>query len=250
MATTCAGTDTAVQAKPVGETIKRFDVHQIIQHAWMMVSFILLVITGFPLKFNDAAFSQWWVAVWGGIDAVRGVHHFAAYAIVIVCVYHLLYLGYSTLVLHRPIGIKMIPSLEDFSGMLKEISYFMGIAKERPEYDRFSWKEKFDYWAIFWGMPVMGGSGFIMMYPVLASKILPGWMIPAAMIAHSDEAMLALSWIFLVHIFFNHFSPGVFPMNTSIFTGRVSRERYLKEHPLEYRELTGEHIKEEVEAQQ
>ncbi|MBI2831568.1 MAG: cytochrome b/b6 domain-containing protein [Chloroflexi bacterium] len=231
---------TASLAKPVEEKIKRFDIHQIIQHAWMMVSFILLVVTGFPLKFSEWAFSQWWVGVWGGIDAVRSVHHVSAYAIVIVCIYHLLYLGYNSLILRRPIGVKMIPSIDDFSKLLQEVSYFMGISKERPEYDRFSWKEKFDYWAIFWGMPVMGGSGFILMYPVFASKVLPGWMIPAAMIAHSDEAMLALSWIFLVHIFFNHFSPGIFPINTSIFTGKVATERYAREHPLEYRSLTGE----------
>jgi hypothetical protein len=77
------------------------------------------------------------------------------------------------------------------------------------------------------------------MYPVWATSFLPGWFVPAALVAHSDEAMLALIWIFLVHIFFNHFSPGVFPMNTSIFTGKVARERYQREHLLEYEKLVG-----------
>jgi cytochrome b subunit of formate dehydrogenase len=131
----------------------------------------------------------------------------------------------------------MIPSSEDFVKLFQELGYFLGLRKEKPRWDRFNWREKFDYWAIFWGMPVMAGSGFILMYPVLVTKFLPGWVVPTALVAHSDEAMLALIWIFLVHTFFNHFTPGVFPINTSMFTGKVPKERYRREHPLEYERL-------------
>lgn len=232
---TIAETITAKRA--LAEKITRFDVHQIIQHLGLMVSFILLVVTGLPLKFSSWAVSQWWVGVWGGIEVTRSVHHFAAWMIVIVCLYHAIYILYSTLVLKRPFPVKMIPSLLDVRNFFLELGYFLGIVKKRPESDRFHWREKFDYWAIFWGMPVMAGSGFILMYPVFVTKFLPGWVIPAALVAHSDEAMLALIWIFLVHIFFSHFSPGVFPINTSIFIGKVPRERYRREHPLEYKKL-------------
>jgi cytochrome b subunit of formate dehydrogenase len=177
------------------EKVTRFDIHQIIQHALLMVSFILLVVTGVPQKFHDLSISQWWIGVWGGIEAVRSVHHFAAWVMVIVCVYHLLYLGYTTLILKRPFPIKMIPSSEDFTKFFQEMGYFLGLRKEKPKWDRFNWREKFDYWAIFWGMPVMAGSGLILMYPVLATKFLPGWIVPTALVAHSDEAMLALIWI-------------------------------------------------------
>ncbi|MFQ6122575.1 MAG: formate dehydrogenase subunit gamma [Dehalococcoidales bacterium] len=230
-------TKTVSLEKGLEEKITRFDVHQIIQHTGLMVSFILLVVTGLPLKFHESAVSQWWVGIWGGIEVTRSVHHFAAWVMVIVCAYHLVYITYSTLILKRPFPIKMIPSRQDFRKFIQEFSYFLGLVKERPKYDRFNWREKFDYWAIFWGMPVMAGSGFIMMYPILVTKYLPGWIIPAAMVAHSDEAMLALIWIFLVHIFFNHFAPGVFPINTSMFTGKVPKERYRREHPLEYERL-------------
>ncbi len=219
------------------EKITRFDIHQIIQHALLMVSFILLVMTGVPQKFHDWSISQWWIGVWGGIEAVRSVHHFAAWVIISVCVYHLLYLGYTTLILKRPFPIKMIPSSGDFTKFFQEMGYFLGLRKEKPKWDRFNWREKFDYWAIFWGMPVMAGSGLILMYPVLATKFLPGWVVPTALVAHSDEAMLALIWIFLVHTFFNHFTPGVFPINTSMFTGKVPKERYHREHTLEYERL-------------
>ena len=229
-------------SKVSGEKIRRFDVHQIIQHAGLMISFILLVVTGLPLKFSNWAVSQWWVGIWGGIDVIRSIHHFAAWAIVIVCLYHLVYIGYTTLILKRPFPAKIIPSYQDTKDYIREMAYYLGIRKERPKIDRFNWKEKFDYWAIFWGMPVMAISGFILMYPVLVTKLLPGWVVPAALVAHSDEAMLALTWIFLVHVFFNHFTPGIFPLNTSIFTGQVSKERYRKEHFLEYQRFleTGE----------
>ncbi len=217
--------------------INRFDVHQIIQHAGLMVSFILLVVTGLPLKFNTWAISQWWIGVWGGIEVTRTAHIFAAWIMGIVCLYHVAYLLYTTLVLKRPFPVKMIPSYKDGVDFYHEMAYFVGLKKERPRIDRFNWKEKFDYWAIFWGIPIMFISGFIMMYPVLVSNVLPGWVIPAALVAHSDEAMLALTWIFLVHVFFNHFTPGIFPLNKSIFTGNVSAERYRLDHPLEYDRL-------------
>jgi len=219
------------------EVITRFDFHQIIQHICLMVSFIILVLTGMTLKFSDSPISQGWVALWGGIEVTRTAHRVAAWVIVLVCVYHLAYLFYSIVILKKPFPYKMIPSTRDIVQLFQELAYFVGVRKERPRFDRFNWREKFDYWAIFWGMPVMAGSGFILMFPVLASKLSPGWIVSAALVAHSDEAMLALTWIFVVHIFFNHFSPGIFPMNTSIFTGKVSKERYQKDHPAEYERM-------------
>ena len=203
-----------------------------------MVSFILLVVTGLPMKFNNAAISQWWVGVLGGIEAVRSTHHFAAYVMVAVCIYHLLYLVITMVAFKKPFPVKMIPDRQDITTLLWEIGYFLGIRKDRPKFDRFNWREKFDYWAIFWGMPIMAISGFILLYPVFIAKFLPGWIIPAALIAHSDESMLALIWIIMVHIYFNHFTPGTFPLNKSIFTGKVSRERYMKDHSLEYERMT------------
>jgi cytochrome b subunit of formate dehydrogenase len=122
------------------------------------------------------------------------------------------------------------------------MAYFTGLRKERPRFGRYNWREKFDYYAMFWGIPVMALSGLVMMFPVLATKFLPGWIVPVAMIAHSDESMLALTWIVVVHIFFNHFVPGVFPVNPSIFTGKLSKERYMADHPAEYEKLTAQPV--------
>ncbi len=217
--------------------IKRFEVQQIIQHVVMMVTFTLLVITGLPMKFNGLAISEWWAGLWGGIDTLRTVHHYSAYIMVALCVYHLLYIGISVVVQKKPFPIAMLPSIHDFVTLLQEMAYFLGLRRDPPQFDRFNWREKFDYWAIFWGMPVMAGSGFVLMFPVFATQHLPGWIIPVAYTAHSHEAMLALLWIAGVHIFFNHFSPSTFPLNKSIFTGKVPEERYRTEHPLEYERI-------------
>ena len=96
----------------------------------------------------------------------------------------------------------------------------------------------------------MFGSGFILMFPVLATKILPGWVVPTALVAHSHEAMLALLWIVGIHIFFSHFSPSVFPMNTVIFTGKMKREKYREEElgivPEEMADIPEERLEEDA----
>lgn len=236
---TVTETIAAEKVKIEAREITRFDVHQIIQHAMLMISFTLQVVTGLPMKFNTWSASEWWVVLWGGIGNIRAVHHTAAYVMVLTCLYHLGYIGYSVLIKKKALPLWMLPDIQDFVKFGQEIIYFLGLRKEPPQFDRFNWREKFDYWAIFWGMPVMAGSGFILMFPVLSTKFLPGWVLPVAYTAHSHEAMLAFIWIFMVHIFFNHFSPGVFPLNKSIFTGKIPRERYQTEHPMEYQRITG-----------
>ena len=117
---------------------------------------------------------------------------------------------------------------------MQEMLYFVGLSPDKPRFDRFNWREKFDYFAIFWGMPVIGIAGIVLMYPVFTTQYLPAWVVPVALIAHGDEALLAVGWIIMVHLFFNHMAPGIFPLNKSIFTGKVPLERYRREHPLEY----------------
>jgi formate dehydrogenase subunit gamma len=227
-------TETITGVKTEVKMITRFDIHQRLQHLGLMVSFVMLVITGLPMKFFGLGASQWWAGVWGGVENLRASHHFFAYLMAAVCLYHVLWLLYQGLVLKKPVHRKMIPSRYDWTTLVQEIKYFVGISKVRPKFDRYAWREKFDYWALAWGLPVMGISGFILMYPVLVTKALPGWAVPIAYIAHSEEAMLALLWIFVVHIFFAHFSPATFPMNKGIFTGKMTEAQYRHEHELEY----------------
>jgi formate dehydrogenase subunit gamma len=220
-----------------GDQIRRFDIHQRIQHIMMFSSFIILAITGLPMKFSEWALSQWWIDVWGGIGSMRSVHHAAAWVMVASCVYHAGYLLVSAIFLKRGFSTKMLPCLKDFKDFAQDVKYYLGLSKQRPKFDRYNYREKFDYWAVFWGIFIMVGSGLILMFPVVAAKVLPGWAIPLSLVAHSDEAILAVGWILIVHMYFAHLSPRVFPMNKSIFTGKVPLARYREEYPLEYAEV-------------
>jgi formate dehydrogenase gamma subunit len=220
------------------DSITRFDIHQRIQHLFLLLSFVVLVFTGMPMKFAENGVSKWWIGVLGGVEPTRLIHRGAAWVMIVTCVYHVAYLVYNIVVQKKSLTA-MVPSKRDFILFIQEIGYFTGLRKEKPRFGRYNWREKFDYWAMFWGIPVMVLSGLVMMFPVFVTNFLPGWVVPVALIAHSDEAMLALTWIVIVHVFFNHFGPGVFPMNPSIFTGKLSRERYMIDHAAEYEKLKG-----------
>ncbi|MDP2918626.1 MAG: cytochrome b/b6 domain-containing protein [Dehalococcoidia bacterium] len=237
--TTYSGTIPAELARE--EHVTRFDIHQRVQHFFLMVSFTLLVLTGMPLKFAESGISKWWISVLGGVEPTRLIHRGAAWVMIAVCVYHALYLLYGIIVLKKKFT-DIFPTKNDFILFFQEMAYFTGLRKERPRFPRYNWREKFDYYAMFWGIPVMALTGLVMMFPVVATRFLPGWVLPVALIAHSDESMLALTWIVVVHVFFNHFVPGVFPFNPSIFTGKLSKERYKVDHPVEYEKLTGQSV--------
>lgn len=217
--------------------IVRFDVHQRIQHALMISSFLLLALTGFPQKFPQLEVCQWLMNGMGGIQTVRFIHRLAGSVMIFVGLYHVSYIAYTVLVRRRTGPLRMIPSPKDYEDAVQMVRYFLGVSVQKPKFGRFSYLEKFDYWAVFWGMAVMAGSGLILLFPVLVARVLPGQAVIAAFRAHSDEALLAVTWIFMVHIFYAHLAPRVFPFNPAIFTGRLPSNLYREEHPLEYEQL-------------
>ena len=217
--------------------VVRFDAHQRIQHILMIGSFLALVVTGFPQKFPSIEICQWLMDVMGGIQTVRLVHRIAGGIMIFDGIYHMAYISFTVLVLQRTGPLQMIPNVKDVKDAVRTVQYFLGMSLQPPKYGRFSYLEKFDYWAVFWGMAVMGGSGLIILFPVLVTRLLPGQIIIASFRAHSDEALLAMTWIVVVHIFYAHLAPRVFPMNMSMFSGRVPACRYREEHPLEYAQL-------------
>jgi len=123
--------------------------------------------------------------------------------------------------------------LNDFIGSMK---WFLGKG-ERPEYGRWTYWEKFDYFAVFWGMIVIGSTGFVLWFPEFFTLFIPGFMINVATIIHSDEALLATGFIFTIHFFNTHLRPEKFPMDVSIFTGRVPLEEFKLDRPKEYEEI-------------
>lgn len=226
------------------DAILRFDIHQRIQHFLMMSSFMTLALTGLPQKFFELTASRNFIAFLGGLESVQFIHRFAAYVMMVSCVYHLIYL-INTIILKKNLGpLGMLPNLKDVTDVRQTVLYWLGFVDDAPKFGRYTYLEKFDYWAVFWGIFIMGGSGLILWFPVLITKFIPGGFVPVAHAAHSDEAILAIGWIGIVHILRAHFWPGIFPFNTTIFTGKISVNRMMKEHPLEYNRLIAEIEKE------
>jgi cytochrome b subunit of formate dehydrogenase len=130
----------------------------------------------------------------------------------------------------------MVPTLKDAKELVGSVKWFLGRGK-RPSYSRWTYWEKFDYMGVFWGMVVIGGTGLALWFPVFFTHFVPGWALNVATIIHSDEALLATGFIFTVHFFNTHLRPEKFPMDTVIFTGRMSVEELREDKPAEYESL-------------
>ena len=125
---------------------------------------------------------------------------------------------------------------QDVKDFIATVKWFLGLGK-RPQYGRWTYWEKFDYMAVFWGVAVIGFSGLILWFPETFTRIFPGWIINVSQIIHSDEALLAVVFIFTIHFFNTHLRPEAFPMDTVIFTGHVEAEEYKADRPKEWEEL-------------
>jgi nitrate reductase gamma subunit len=130
----------------------------------------------------------------------------------------------------------MIPSKKDFQDLFQHIAYFLGKG-DPPRFGRFAYWEKFDYWAVFWGIAFIGGSGLVLWFPEFLSRFLPGIFFNIAYTIHSDEALLAIGFIFIVHLYNAHFRASVFPLDKTIFTGKIEAKEMMERHPLEWEDL-------------
>jgi cytochrome b subunit of formate dehydrogenase len=130
----------------------------------------------------------------------------------------------------------MLPTKSDLNDFIASMKWFLNMGP-RPGYGRWTYWEKFDYFAVFWGVFVIGSTGLMLWFPEFFTRWIPGWVLNVATIIHSDEALLATGFIFTVHFFNTHLRPEKFPMDLVIFTGRVPLEEFKEERPREYEEL-------------
>jgi cytochrome b subunit of formate dehydrogenase len=144
----------------------------------------------------------------------------------------------------------LVPNWKDLEDALAMFNWFLGKGP-RPAFDRWTYWEKFDYWAVFWGMAIIGGSGMMLAFKETTASVLPGWVFNVATLVHGEEAILAAVFLFTVHFFNNHFRPDKLPPpDIVMFTGTVALEEFRREHALEYRRLlqSGELAKHLVDA--
>jgi formate dehydrogenase subunit gamma len=222
-----------------GEYITRFDVHQRIQHYALFISFIILAVTGMLRGFPDWPTFAWFTGIFGGPNILRLVHDVAAFVMIIDCVYHLGYIGYGIMI-KKKFPYAMLPSLKDLKDLIHSFLWIFGQHQHEPDYDRFQYGQKIDYWAIFWGMPVMVITGIIMMLPAVFSQYWSGQWFAVVATAHRDEAVLATGFIIIVHMYYGHLQTTAFPVNTVMFTGRMLKSKYKQWFGREYVQITGE----------
>jgi cytochrome b subunit of formate dehydrogenase len=220
----------------------RFSRLQRILHACMIVSFLSLALTGLTLKFS---YTRWAVVLshlLGGFETAGYIHRSAAVVMFGVFITHLVdvyklkkreYASWRALLLGPS---TMLPTPTDISEFIATLKWFVRRGK-RPAYGRWTYWEKFDYFAVFWGIAVIGSTGLTLWFPVFFTRFLPGWFINVATIIHSDEALLATGFIFTVHFFNTHLRPEKFPMDITVFTGRVPLEELKRDKPREYQAL-------------
>ncbi len=227
-------------------------------HALVIISFLLLVATGMPLKFYYTGWAQWLVDLFGGLEVTTVLHRAGAIITFIYMGLHILSMlhraarhrdwyrnpktgRYS---LRKFLGVAFgpdipFPHLGDVRDWWAHQKWFFGRGP-RPQWERWTYWEKFDYMAVFWGVTVIGLSGLVMWFPVQSTRFLPGWIINVALIIHSDEALLAAGFIFTFHFFNVHFRIEKFPMDTIIFSGRITRAEMLHERKRWYNRLVAE----------
>ena len=219
---------------------QRFDTYHRVTHVFLMVSFLGLALTGLPLRFSDHAWAATLSRILGGFQAAGLLHRF--FALVMITAF----VGHVGRIVHRVYVRKdysalwgpssMVPQPRDLVEMFQHFRWFVGLGP-RPRFDHFTYWEKFDYWAVFWGMFIIGGSGLMLWFPTVFSLVLPGWVFNIALLIHGEEALLAVGFIFTIHFFNGHLRPEKFPMDLVAFTGKIPEHELRDERPGEWERL-------------
>ena len=209
--------------------IVRFRPVQRIFHALLMLDFLWLSATGVARLYPYTAFGKGVGALFGGYEGSLAAHKIGGVILLILFAAHLVYLA---VVGRRSLSgpDSLLPCRSDAAHFIQHVKWMLGFGPP-PRFERWGYWEKFDYWAVFWGMIIIGGTGLIMMFPVSASAIMDGRWINVARWVHRLEALLAMGHIFIIHFFIGHLRPACFPMDTTIFEGStdITRLQHEKE---------------------
>ncbi len=216
--------------------VTRFSLVERMEHLLSMVTFTLLVVTGLPQSYPESSLGNWFIHLWGGIGSTRVIHRVAGVLFVTLLVLHVgRAVGGAFRRGHVP---QMFPHKKDFADAMQTIRYYLRNSP-LPKVGKFDFREKFEYWGLFLGGTLMSVTGFVLLFPEVASQVLPGLVLAVARVMHGLEATFAVLVVLLWHSYGVILRPEVFPLDTSIFTGKISLERLREEHALEYERIFG-----------
>jgi len=221
----------------------RFTREQRYMHAVLFTTFLGLAGTGLPLRFSDSIWARGLASAVGGFGAILFFHKLCALVLSIAFLVHVKEIV-TRGIYRREKGIfwgatSMVANWKDVKDLLAHMRWFLGMGP-KPQFERYAYWEKFDYWAVFWGMIVIGFSGYAMWFAPFFARFLPGWALNAALVIHSEEGLLAILFIFSIHFVNTHLRPDSFPMDMVIFTGVESEKEFEHKRPQEYARMARE----------
>jgi formate dehydrogenase subunit gamma len=218
-----------------GKKILRFSLSWRVQHFLLMVSVILLIITGFALRYHDTWFGRFLIFIEGGFEARGTIHRISAVLLFITGIYHLIYIIFTAE--GRREFLELLPRRKDFKDFVESFKYDIGKNDKPPMYGRYSYREKIQYWAFFVFFFIMIVSGFVLWFHNYFFGTLPKWFFDLSQALHSATATLIITFLVLWHLYIVHLSPKNFPMNASFWHGYVTEEWLRENHYLEYLEI-------------
>jgi len=233
------------KAQEEGEKFQRFNRNFRFQHIVLFSSVIILIVTGMPLKFPNFLLSRFVISFWGGIQNSTVVHRIGAGMLIYFMLHHFVY----TILTRdgRRDFVLLLPTLQDAKDIALNVRHFLGKTSEKPYFGRFSYIEKFDYWAVYWGCVIMIGSGLFLWFETDVMRILPKYAIDMAHEMHSDEALLATLAIVIWHFYNVHFNPDRFPGTLLWWHGQLTEHEMKDEHPREYDEIIARRAEKQAE---
>jgi cytochrome b subunit of formate dehydrogenase len=237
----------AAESRRHGDTGKRFFMRftreQRYMHAVLFTTFLGLAATGLPIRFSESIWARGLAKGVGGFGAILFFHKFFALVLTVAFLIHVKEV-FTRGILRREKGIfwganSMVANWKDVKDLVGHLRWMVGLGP-KPHFDRYAYWEKFDYWAVFWGMIVIGFSGYAMWFAPFFAHFLPGWALNAVLVIHSEEGLLAILFIFSIHFVNTHLRPDSFPMDMVVFTGVESEEEFAHKRPMEYERLKRE----------
>jgi formate dehydrogenase subunit gamma len=217
-------------------TFPRFDISQRWEHAVLLISIAVLLLTGLPQKYNTTTWSQTIISSPQRLNLIQGIHHIAALLLTALVIYHLG--NIIVLMIRRKLSGEMLPTLQDVKDAWNMLLYLVFIKKQKPAFGKYNFEQKVTYWFMFVAIGIMLVSGYIMWFPETVTRVLPGQVIPGAIMAHSTEAIATAVFIIIWHFYHVHIER----LNLSIFSGWLNEDDMRTYHSLEYeRSVKEEH---------